>query len=109
MTDLISHRPPAANDDTMNLEAAADFLHLGYKAMKVLVDTGEVPALSCNQKHTVLLRADLVDYVRTKGREQAEARKRKKQPAIAPVKQRGKKKALPNLDLYELTTGGRQG
>lgn len=108
---------PAANDDTMGLEAAAEFLHLGYKAMKELVDTGEVPALSCNQKHTVLLRVDLIDYVRTKGREQAEKRRRKRAPstptptpsaAPKPHHRRGKT-ALPDLSAYELTTAYQRG
>ena len=109
MADHIDNTRPAANDDTMNLESAADFLHLGYLAMKELVDTGEVPALRCNQKHTVMLRADLVDYVRTKGREQAESRRRKGTPPVVMAAgerkpRRGRIAVLPDLSMYELAT-----
>lgn len=107
MADQIDNRQPAANDDTMSLEAAADFLLLGYKSMKELVETGEVPALCCNQKHTVLLRADLIEYIHTKGREQAEKRRRRKTAAAIarlPENRRGRA-PLPDLDLFELTVG----
>jgi len=104
---------PAANDDTMDLSQAAALLHIGFKAMKELVDTGEVPALSCNQKHCVLLREDLITYVREQGRKQADKRRLRKQPAASPTpavtRRRGSKTAMPNLDAYEITTAGQRG
>jgi hypothetical protein len=105
---------PAANDPTMDLEQAAAFMHLGYKAMKELVDSGEVPALSLNQKHTILLREDLITYVREQGRKQADKRRARKQPAAATTTpttphHRGRKTAKPNLDAYEVTTAGQRG
>jgi hypothetical protein len=103
----------AANDPTMDLQEAANFLHLGYKAMKELVDSGDVPALSLNQKHTVLLREDLITYVREQGRKLAEKRWQGKQAEMLSLQpappSRGNKMALPNLDPYELTTSGRRG
>ena len=103
----------AANDPTMNLEQAADFMHLGYKAMKDLVDSGEVPALSLNQKHTILPREDLISYVREQGRKQADKRRARNQPpsTIVPAiaRRRGGKLTLPNLDAYEVTTSPQRG
>lgn len=106
MTDHI-----AANDPTMDLQQAADFLHLGYKAMKELVDSGDVPALSLNQKHTILLRDDLITYVREQGRLQATKRQaRKRSPNTADVT-RTRRGATPKPDLgsYEVTTAGQRG
>ncbi len=105
---------PAANDPTMDLQQAADFLHLGFKAMKALVDSGEVPALSLNQKHTIVLRDDLIAYVRDEGRAQAAKRRAGKarpvDPTLPPTRhRRGNKNAKPNLDAYELTTSGQRG
>lgn len=98
-------------EPTMDLQQAADFLRLGYKAMKELVDSGNVPALSLNQKHTVLLRDDLITYVREQGRKQADRRRAGKLPVTVPAtttaRRRGARVALPDLDAYELTTGGR--
>jgi hypothetical protein len=103
----------AANDPTMNLEQAADFMHLGYKAMKELVDSGEVPALSLNQKHTILLREDLISYVREQSRKQADKRRARKHPAApiipATASRRGGKVSMPNLTVYEVTTVGQKG
>ena len=103
---------PAANDDTLDLSQAAELLHIGFKAMKELVDTGEVPALSCNQKHCVLLREDLISYVREQGRKQADKRRQRKQQAAIPTpavgRRRGGKTAMPNLDAYEVTTVGQK-
>ena len=103
----------AANDPTMNLEQAADFMHLGYKAMKDLVDSGEVPALSLNQKLTILLREDLISYVREQGLKQADKRRARNQPPSTTVpaiaRRRGGKLTLPNLDAYEVTTSPQRG
>ncbi|HET6806195.1 MAG TPA: hypothetical protein VFH59_12220, partial [Frateuria sp.] len=96
----------------LNLEEAAEFMHLGLKAMKELVDSGAVPALSLNQKHTILLRDDLISYVREQGRAQAELR-RKGKPAPtdalpARERRRGPRKARPDLASYEALTKGAQ-
>lgn len=103
----------AANDDTLDLQGAAAYLHIGFKAMKALVDTGEVAALSCNQKHCVMLKEDLREYVRNKGRSQQAARQRKQTVAVnqwaAEQPLRKAKKAMPDLRNYELTTGARKG
>ena len=107
MNDL---HEPAANDDIMELEAAAEFLRLDYKAMKELIDAGEIPALSCHRKHTVTLRADLSEYARTEGRNQAQKRKRKK-TAAAPANLPGSRRvrrSLPDLTPYEIAAGVRR-
>ena len=107
---------PAANDDTMDLQQAADFMKCGLRAMRKLVDNGAVPALQINQKHTLLLRADLISYVREQGRAQAAKRRARKvgTPAPgtirivnAPRHRRGSKGPKPDLDAYEVTAGGR--
>lgn len=102
---------PAANDDTMDLQEAATFMKCGLRAMRELVDTGEVPALQINQKHTLLLRADLISYVREQGRAQAAKRRaRKAGPPMAnptlPRRRRGSKAPKPDLAAYEATASG---
>lgn len=104
--------------DTLDLEQAARLMRLGRDAMKELVDNGEVAALSCNQKHAVLLRTDVLDYIRERGRKQAEERRSRasgKPKASAAPQGAGKQPtgprtpALPDLDRYELTTADRRG
>ncbi len=97
----------AANDETLGLEQAATLLHLGLEAMKDLVREGAVPALQLNQKHTVLLRADLLAYVREEGRKQAEQRRRMRkggntQPVDAASSRTRRARApKPDLSRYE--------
>ena len=100
---------PLTNGPTMGLEEAATFLRLGHQAMKELVLSGAVPALSLNLKHTVLLRDDLIAYVRKEGRKQADKRKEieRRKLLVAP-RSRGDKVALPDLSKYELTTAVRR-
>lgn len=74
---------PRAYGETLDIKEAAAMLHLGYDAMKDLIDVGAVPALVLNKKHTVMLRDDLIAYVRDEGRKQAEDRRRKQIPARA--------------------------
>jgi hypothetical protein len=103
---------PAANDPTMDLQQAADFLHLGLKSMKELVDSGEVPALSLNQKHTILLRDDLITFVREQGRKQADKRRSRKiapppaanVPTTKPRCVRARKSPKPDLSAYEASS-----
>ena len=103
---------PAASDKIDNLEEAAEFMRLGLKAMKELVDSGAVPALSLNQKHTILLRDDLVSYVREQARAQAEQRRKSKPAPADPTerreRRRGPRKARPDLAGYEALTKGAQ-
>ena len=98
---MADHTHPArhVDDDTLTLEQASKVMHLGVEAMRKLVDDGEVPACSLNKKHTVLLRADLIDYIRSKGREQAETRKRPA-PARRPTRA-STAPTPPPLDRYE--------
>jgi hypothetical protein len=95
-------------EPTLDLQQAATFLHLGLESMKELVASGEVPALSCNQKHTIMLRDDLIAYVREQGRKQAEHRRNKRVlpdvvPA-APRTTRGRANSRPDLSRYESTS-----
>ena len=92
---------------TLDLKEAAAFLHLGYEAMKSLVDSGQVPAVSLNQKHTVLLREDLVAFIRDEGRRQADERKRLKRKPLATescTPTRNRSRVLPDLSKYEIVT-----
>lgn len=98
-------------DDTMGLEGAARMLRLGLEAMKELVDKGEVPAVRLNQKHTVMLREDLIDFLRSEGRRQAAERKKSaigtqpaaNSPAPGPTRRASKSRRtkLPDLRAYE--------
>lgn len=93
-----------SRSETLSLEEAATFLRLGRKAMKELVDSGAVPAVRLNQKHTVMLREDLIAYLREEGRRQADARRvqKLKDAARAAKPRRSAKRPLPNLDHYDL-------
>jgi len=105
------------DDETLDIAQAAKYCHLGYEAMKELLDSGEVPAWSQNQKHTVVHIDDLRDYVRARARKQAEERRKARDQAAAPPpppeprrpRRRGRASPLPDLAVYEVTTGGRQG
>ncbi|WP_458068697.1 hypothetical protein [Rhodanobacter sp. BL-MT-08] len=106
---MLDDRSPD-NDATLDLKQGAEFLHLGVEAMRELVQNGEVAALVLNQKHTVMLRSDLIGYIREKGRKQAEERrnKRKAKPEhrepAAPRQAARRGRVLPNLDTYEAAT-----
>ncbi len=98
-------------DDTLGLEGAARMMRLGLEAMKDLVDKGEVPAVRLNQKHTVMLREDLIDFLRSEGRRQAAERKRSaigaRPAANAPDSgatrrtSKSRRTKLPDLRAYE--------
>ncbi|HFK2947302.1 TPA: hypothetical protein ACGY8F_002260 [Stenotrophomonas maltophilia] len=98
-------------DDTLGLEGAARMMRLGLEAMKELVDKGEVPAVRLNQKHTVMLREDLIDFLRSEGRRQAAERKKSaigtrlaaNTPESVPTRRASKSRRtkLPDLRAYE--------
>jgi len=102
----------AEHEDTIGIEDAAVMLRLGLDATRELVDTGQLPALRLNQKHTVLLREDVRDYIREEGRRQAEQRRkaatgkdRTPKPATPAVRPKLRRQAAPDLRAYE-TPGG---
>lgn len=85
-------------------------LRLGLESMKELIDQGALPAVRLNQKHTVLLRSDLLAFIRDEGRRQAKARREARETSrpksAAPVKPASpRRQKLPDLRSYE-TTGG---
>ncbi|MGV4799002.1 hypothetical protein ACSMEB_07900 [Stenotrophomonas maltophilia] len=98
-------------EETLGLDGAATLLRLGHEAMKDLIDRGEVPAVRLNQKHTVLLREDLIEFLRSEGRRQAAERKNStvvnRRPAkvagAGPSKRASKARRtkLPDLRAYE--------
>lgn len=92
-------------EETLGLEEAARMLRLGRDSMKELVDSGAVPATQLNQKHTVLLREDLIEYLRKEGRRQQIERQARKQRSAAPAAPRRpgrSRRPLPDLDKYEI-------
>lgn len=66
-------------EETLTLEQAATLMNLGVDATRELIESGELPAARLNQKHTVLLREDVIDFVRAKARQQADERRKKRQ------------------------------
>lgn len=100
-----------ADDATLGLEGAARMMRLGLEAMKDLVEKGEVPAVRFNQKHTVMLREDLIDFLRSEGRRQAAERKKSavgkraaaNAPTAGPTRRTSKSRRtkLPDLRAYE--------
>jgi hypothetical protein len=101
------------NGETLGIEQAAELMRIGYEAMKQLIDSGEVPAVILNQRHAVLLRSDVLNYIHEQGRLQAEERRRlagqPKGRSVAPAAaaRRGtRRKAAPDLSRYEMLAKG---
>ena len=91
-----------SDDVTLGLEEAAALLRLGLESMKRLVDDGAVPAVRLNQKHTVLLRSELIAFVREEGRKQAEARRVAAMPVQPRQRPSGRRRRqLPDLSRYD--------
>ncbi|WP_322547764.1 hypothetical protein [Stenotrophomonas geniculata] len=65
-----------SKEETLGLDGAATLLRLGHEAMINLINRDEVPAVRLNQKHTVMLREDLIEFLRSEGRRQAAERKK---------------------------------
>jgi len=93
-------------DETLSLQQAANYLHLGRDATRELWDTGQLPGVSLNQKHLVFRRAALDTFLGQLEAEQTKARSlayRARQTAAAndsePIK-RSKRQRPPNLDHY---------
>lgn len=106
-----NERVSESMEDTLGLEAAARMMRLGLEAMKELVDKGDVPAVRLNQKHTVMLREDLIDFLRSEGRKQAaerrklavgnQARPTTLEPNQPGRKNRSRRVTPPDLRAYE--------
>lgn len=98
----------ALAEDTIGLEEAAGMLRLGIESTRELVDSGQLPAVRLNQKHTVMLRDDVLAYIREEGRRQAEQRRKAassklggtKNPMPAP-RPKPRRPAVPDLRAYE--------
>ncbi|PMQ04224.1 hypothetical protein DyAD56_16165 [Dyella sp. AD56] len=100
---------------TIGIEEAAEILRCGVAVVREIIDTGELPALQLTQRHWVLLRDDVVDYIRSKAREQAKVRqvehaKRNapRPPVPAPQHKPGevrRRKPLPDLDACDIANG----
>ena len=102
-------------DETLDLQQAAEYCHLGLESMKALVASGEVAAWSENQKHTVVHIEDLRAFVRERARKQAQERRdATQQPGVAAVQphasprraRRPRADPTPSLDAYETTSQG---
>lgn len=91
--------------DTMGLEQAAEYLRLGRDATRELLDTGQLPGVSLNQKHLVFRRVALDAWLadlevrqmqdRIQKLRAAEAANDPGQPAARPRTQK------PDLARYE--------
>lgn len=85
--------------ETLSLKEAAAMLGIGIESMRGLILDGAIPAVSLNHKHMVLLRADVIAFVRDTARRQQEARIRQKD-ACAEVAARSRRKVPPSLAAY---------
>lgn len=81
-------------DETLSLEEAAKLSRLGLESFKALVEAGEIPAVRFNQKHTVIVRDQLLGYLRAKAVEQAQERRAGRTPR---PRRRGRKVIPPPL------------
>lgn len=94
-------RTSSATSEAMSLAEAASFIRIGVDALRALIFEGLVPALSLNQKHWVLLRSDLIDFVRATARQQqlhrrslAEEGRRTEMPDELRPRRRGRPRNL---------------
>jgi hypothetical protein len=88
--------------ETMNMAEAAAYLKLGIEATQGLFETGVLPGVSLNQKHTLFLRASLDEFIRETARRQSEQRRNGIQPpdrAAASPRGRATRRGLPKPDL----------
>jgi excisionase family DNA binding protein len=95
------------DDTTMSVKEAAEFMRLGDEALKQLIDDGRIEAVRLNQKHTVLLRSVVIQYLRDEGKKQALDRRARRERPMGRDR-RPRRAPAPNLDGYEragLTTG----
>ena len=118
MTAEETHPQP----ETIGLIEAAAVLHIGREAMHSMCERGEIPALSLNRKHWVLLRSDVLAYIGHTARQQAAARRRSCESSTPQIEattsgepRKGRpRRELPDLAPYESraglpTKGGRRG
>ena len=109
MTAEEAHTQP----ETIGLIEAAALLHIGREALRTLCERGEIPALSLNRKHWVLLRSDILAYIAHTARQQAAARRRSCEPSARPIDtstdgepRKGRpRRELPDLAPYETRAG----
>lgn len=92
--------------ETMNLTEAAAYLKLGYEATAALFESGQLPGVSLNQKHTLFLRASLDEFIRETARRQSEQRRNGILPpdrAAASPRGRASRRGMPKptLDVNE--------
>lgn len=73
--------------ETLDLQEAANLAKVGLECMREYVESGELPAARLNKKHVVLLREDVLDFIRVLARKQAE--QRRKERAQPPRQRRG--------------------
>lgn len=88
--------------ETMNMAEAAAYLKLGFEATQELFETGVLPGVSLNQKHTLFLRASLDDFIRETARRQSEQRRAGIVPpdrAAASPRGRTTRRGQPRPDL----------
>lgn len=81
--------------EVLTLEDAAALARCGVDCLRQYIDAGEIPATRLNQKHMVLLREDVIDFIRVLGRKQAEERRksRERKPRLVRT-------LKPDLDRY---------
>jgi hypothetical protein len=93
-----SNAEPGAGEEVLTIEEAAALARVGVECMRGLVDTGQVYAVRLNQKHCVLLREDVIDFIRQRARQQAKQRRDSTAPASTRTARGGRRrKPLPRL------------
>lgn len=56
----------SAVEVTLTLHEVAGFLQISLNAARALFESGEIVGVSLNQRHAIVLRSDLVSYLRRK-------------------------------------------
>jgi hypothetical protein len=96
-------------DQTLGISDTAQVLRLGEDAVRELILLGHLRALSLNRKHWVLLKSDVLEYVRKAARTQQLERQARfaqinscaTQPPVKPASakpHRQRRRPIPSLD-----------
>jgi excisionase family DNA binding protein len=99
----------------IGIEEAAEIMRCGVEVVRKVIARGELPALQLTQRHWVLLRDDVIEYIRAQALTQAQARKvayarsiAPRPPVPVPPAKPGevrRRRPLPDLDALEITAG----
>lgn len=89
----------AALSDTLGLGEAAAMMRLGEDSLRELIVVGQIPAVSLNRKHWVILREDVLTFLRETAQRQASERRERIAAAYEAPPTPGSRRGRPRQQL----------